>query len=244
MSTPAAPTAALKQPQSTLYGAPELKSVAQKFLMRALIIAIIAHGVVIGGIKVYNYIMAKREKERPVVLAKFKVLAPPPSLSKTPPPQAVATQQIAPPSVGVPMPVPDAEAPKEQTIATQQEIQSFNPNATDTGSGDQLVIAAPQEDETPKIGEFVYYEDPPTLVSMPKPDYPELARDAQLEGTVKVQALIGKDGSVKKTVVTKSVNLLDDSAIKAVASSRWKPAMNNNKPVEVWVEVPVKFSLN
>ena len=79
---------------------------------------------------------------------------------------------------------------------------------------------------------------------MPKPEYPELARDAQLEGTVKVQALIGKDGLVKKTVVTKSVSLLDDAAIKAVSSSRWRPAMNNNKPVEVWVEVPVKFSLN
>ncbi len=244
MSAPTAPAAAMKPTQPGLYGAPELKAVAQRFLIRALIFAIIAHGVVIGGIKLYNYIMAKREKERPVVLAKFKVLAPPPSLSKTPPPTAVATQAVAPPSVGVPMPVPDAEAPKEQTIATQQEIQSFNPNQTDAGSGDEIVISAPQEDESPKIGEFVYYEDPPTLVSMPKPDYPELARDAQLEGTVKVQALIGKDGIVKRTQVTKSVNLLDDAAVKAVTASRWKPAMNNNKPVEVWVEVPVKFSLN
>lgn len=244
MSAAPSTSAAVTSPQPGLYGAPELKAVSRGFLTRALIVAILTHILLIGGIKIYTYIMAKREATRPIVLARFKVLTAPPSLSKTPPPAMKLDVPVAPPSAGAPVPVPDAEAPKEQTIATQQEIQAFNPNATDTGKDNEIVIAAPPDDEAPKIGEFVYYEDPPTLVSMPKPEYPELARDAQLEGTVKVQALIGKDGLVKKTVVTKSVSLLDDAAIKAVASSRWRPAMNNNKPVEVWVEVPVKFSLN
>ncbi len=242
MSAPSVPAGAMIPPPH--YGSQELKSVAQRFLTKALIIAIVIHATLIGGIKVYNYFMAKREGERKVVIQKFNILAPPPSLSKAPPPPVAVAAPTAPPVVGVPVPVPDAQAPKEQTIATQQEIQSFNPNATDMGGSKDIVIAAPPDDETPKIGEFVYYEDAPTLVSMPKPVYPELARDAQLEGTVKVQALIGKDGMVKKTVITKSVQLLNDSATKAVAASRWRPAMNNNKPVEVWVEVPVKFSLN
>ena len=59
-----------------------------------------------------------------------------------------------------------------------------------------------------------------------------------------VQALVGKDGRVKDTKVVKSVPVLDDAAVSAVKRWVFKPALSNNKPVAVWVAVPVKFSLN
>ena len=93
------------------------------------------------------------------------------------------------------------------------------------------------------MGDFVYYEEPPGLISMPAPVYPPAAREAQLEGTVKVQARIGLDGSVWCTRVTKSVNLLDSAAVDAVWHSRWHPALSNKSPVIVWAEVPVEFRL-
>jgi protein TonB len=65
-----------------------------------------------------------------------------------------------------------------------------------------------------------------------------------MEGTVIVQALVGKDGRVKDTKVVKSVSVLDDAAVAAVKRWVFKPALSNNKPVAVWVAVPVKFSLN
>ena len=65
-----------------------------------------------------------------------------------------------------------------------------------------------------------------------------------MEGTVIVQALVGKDGKVKDTKVVKSVPVLDDAAVAAVKRWVFKPALSNNKPVAVWVAVPVKFTLH
>jgi len=96
----------------------------------------------------------------------------------------------------------------------------------------------------PGEGEFVYYEDEPVPVTQVKPDYPEFARDAQIQGTVLLHVLVGKDGRVKNVKVKKSITGLDDAAIKAIKQWVFKPALSNNKPVAVWVEVPMNFHLN
>jgi protein TonB len=65
-----------------------------------------------------------------------------------------------------------------------------------------------------------------------------------VDGTVLVQALVGKDGKVKDTRVVKSIAMLDGAAEAAVRQWVFKPALSNNKPVAVWVAVPVKFTLH
>lgn len=97
---------------------------------------------------------------------------------------------------------------------------------------------------SPSPGCFVYYEEAPRLVSMPAPTYPDSARAAGVEGTVKVQALLGLDGRVWCSRVVKSIPGLDEAAVDAVWLSSWLPALNNNSPIAVWAEVPVRFSLN
>jgi protein TonB len=139
--------------------------------------------------------------------------------------------------------VPDAEAPPEQTIASQEEIASSTPGVESTG-GDNIVVAPPAEDELPKFGEYVYVEELPEAVTKVQPVYPELARDAGVDGTVMVQALVGKDGKVKDAKVVKSIQMLDQAAIDAVKGWVFKPALSNNKPVAVWVAVPIRFSLH
>ncbi len=79
--------------QAFQYGATELKQNYKRFLTRALIIAVGTHFVVIGGIKVGGILLAKKEKQRTIVIVPFKMLSAPPSLSKTPPP-AVAILRI------------------------------------------------------------------------------------------------------------------------------------------------------
>jgi TonB family protein len=64
-----------------------------------------------------------------------------------------------------------------------------------------------------------------------------------VDGVVLVQALVGKDGHVKDVRVVKHIPMLDESAITAVKQWVFKPALSNNKPVAVWVAVPVRFSL-
>ncbi|HDL79000.1 MAG TPA: energy transducer TonB, partial [Bacteroidetes bacterium] len=75
--------------------------------------------------------------------------------------------------------------------------------------------------------------------------YPEIARKAGVEGTVIIQVLIDEKGRVIKTKVLKSLgnNGCDQAAIAAIVKTRWKPAMQRDKPVKVWVSIPVIFKL-
>jgi protein TonB len=44
--------------------------------------------------------------------------------------------------------------------------------------------------------------------------------------------------------VRRSVPLLDGAALDAVSRWRFTPALNNGRPVRVWVAIPVRFSLH
>jgi len=90
----------------------------------------------------------------------------------------------------------------------------------------------------------VYVEELPEVITKIPPEYPDLARSAGVDGVVQLQALVGKDGKVKDVKVMKGVEMLNDAAVKAVRQWIFKPALSNNKPVAVWVAVPVRFSLN
>jgi protein TonB len=126
---------------------------------------------------------------------------------------------------------------------SQEELQTSTPGVAEEGNGQQIVVA-PSEDELPKFGDYVYVEELPEAITKVNPVYPDLAREAGVDGLVMVQALVGKDGKVKDVRVVKSIPMLDESAKAAVRQWVFKPALSNNKPVAVWVGVPVKFSLH
>ena len=225
------------------YGAPELKEVARKYMFRGVMVGSGAFLLVFLLSFGTSAFLAHRPHETSVIVVPFRELAAPPPLTQNePPPQVQVAVPVTPPTVGVAVPVPDAEAPPEQTIASQEEIAQTTPGVS-TGEGD-LVVAPPAEDELPKLGEYVYVEELPEAITKVQPEYPDLARSANVDGTVLVQALVGKDGHVKDAKVVKSIAMLDDAAVKAVKQWVFKPALSNNKPVAVWVAVPVKFTLN
>jgi protein TonB len=224
------------------YGAPELKEVARKYLVRALGTASAAWVVLFLLSLGTTQLLAHRPHETSVIVVPYREMAAPPPLTQdAPPPQVAIAQPVAPPTVGVAVPVPDAEAPPEQTIASQEEIAQATPGV-DAGKGD-LVVAPPSDDQLPQFGEYVYVEELPEAVSTVRPVYPDIAREAGVDGLVTVQALVGKDGKVKDTRVVKSIPMLDDAAVNAVKQYVFKPALSNNKPVAVWVAVPIRFSL-
>jgi protein TonB len=224
------------------YGAPELKEVARKYLVRALGTASAAWVVLFMLSMGTMALLSHRPKETSVIVVPYRELAAPPPLTQdAPPPQVAIAQPVAPPTVGVAVPVPDAQAPPEQTIASQEEIAQTTPGV-DAGKGD-LVVAPPSEEELPQFGQYVYVEELPEAITKVPPAYPDIAREAGVDGVVMVQALVGKDGKVKDVRVVKSIAMLDDAAITAVKQWVFKPALSNNKPVAVWVAVPVRFSL-
>lgn len=225
------------------YGAPELLEVAQTYLTRALTVAMAGLAVIFALILALSFWLANRPKETSTIVVPYRELAaPPPLTDATPPPKVQVTTQVAPPAAAVPVPVPDAEAPQEQTIASQEELSAASPGVSTEGNGD--IVVAPPEDELPQFGQYVYVEELPEAVTRVAPQYPDIAREAGVDGTVLVQALVGKDGKVKDVRVQKSIPMLDASAIAAVKQWVFKPALSNNKPVAFWVAVPVKFSLH
>ena len=225
------------------YGAPELKEVAKRYMVRAVGVAssiwILVFLLSFGT----SEFLKHRPHETSVIVVPYRELAAPPPLTENaPPPQVNVTQPVAPPTAAVPVPVPEAEAPPEQTIASQEDIAQTTPSMS-AGEGNDIVVAPPG-DELPKFGEYVYVEELPEAITKAQPVYPDLAREAGVDGTVMVQALVGKDGKVKDTRVVKSIAMLDGAAEAAVKQWVFKPALSNNKPVAVWVAVPVKFTLH
>lgn len=160
-------------------------------------------------------------------------------------PEVPVTTAVRPrPSAGPPLPVPDAAVTSEPVVsapawpAGQGAVESrsgagageANPDATGSGA-------------VPEPGVWQYVEQQPEVAVRVAPEYPELAREAQVEGTVLLWALVGLDGRVDEVRVQRSVPLLDGAARAAVAKWRFTPALANGQPVRVWVAVPVRFSI-
>ena len=85
---------------------------------------------------------------------------------------------------------------------------------------------------------------PPTVLSRIEPVYSEEARKAGLEGTVELSAIIRNDGSIEAVKVLRGLGMgLDENAIKALKSWRFHPGMKGGRPVDLRVNIEVKFSM-
>jgi TonB family protein len=81
------------------------------------------------------------------------------------------------------------------------------------------------------------------LVSQEKPTYPPLAKAARVQGTVRLETLIGKDGHVENLQMVAGPPLLVKAAMDAVQQWVYKPTLLNGNPVEVITTVDVNFTL-
>lgn len=81
------------------------------------------------------------------------------------------------------------------------------------------------------------------LIHQVKPGYPVLARNAHIAGSVKIEAIIGRDGSIQNLRLVSGHPLLARAALDAVAQWRYHPTLLNGQPVEVITLVEVNFTL-
>jgi len=82
------------------------------------------------------------------------------------------------------------------------------------------------------------------LVNQPKPQYPPLARQARIQGVVRFNAVIGKDGAIANLTLVSGHPLLVPSATDAVRQWRYQPTLLNGEPVEVVTQIDVNFTLS
>ena len=99
--------------------------------------------------------------------------------------------------------------------------------------------------QLPGIDDFTPMETVPQMIKKTNPVYPKAEEENGVEGVVWVKALVGKTGAVLGAVVFKSSGneALDASAIKAAVNNRFKPGIQNGKPVAAWISYKVAFAI-
>ena len=81
------------------------------------------------------------------------------------------------------------------------------------------------------------------LIQKTTPTYPPIAKAARVSGTVVIQATISKTGTIENLRVVSGPAMLQQAALDAVRSWRYRPYLLNNEPVEVETTVNVIFTL-
>jgi periplasmic protein TonB len=82
------------------------------------------------------------------------------------------------------------------------------------------------------------------LVKQPRPVYPPLAKQARIQGVVKLSAVIAKDGTIQQLEVISGHPLLVPSALEAVKQWVYQPTLLNTEAVEVVTQIDVNFTLS
>ncbi len=142
----------------------------------------------------------------------------------------------------IPPPPPDIARPQilvesiDENVTEEVEFRdtSFDPSDT----------TALPPNPTPS-GTFVVFDKPPRPKSIVQPRYPGIARQAELEGTVRCLVTVGPRGNVLRVVVEWSdAEVFNRSAVEALEQWTWYPAEQSGNPVRATVVVPYRFSLN
>jgi protein TonB len=82
-----------------------------------------------------------------------------------------------------------------------------------------------------------------TVLEKTRPKYPEAAKKAHIQGHVILKAIIGKDGDVENLQIVSGPPELAAASIDAVKQWKYRPYLQQGKPVEVETEIDVNFTL-
>jgi periplasmic protein TonB len=198
---------------------------------------------------------------------------PPPPLPPPPPPAAVHVAKASHPTTTRKFDMSQLIAPKTvpKQVASVSDIQELappSPSAAGVPGGvaggvpggvlggvlGGLPSAAPPPPPPPKAD--APKPATPTRVRMGgqveaaklihevQPEYPVLARDARIGGTVRLQAIISRDGKVQDLTLLSGQPLLVQAAMEAVKQWVYQPTYLNGTAVEVLTEVDVHFRLS
>jgi len=141
------------------------------------------------------------------------------------------------------IPPPPAEVPKKDIVTAI--VPSNAPDAEETigetvfDPNEYVPVPVPVQN----TGYVDFFDRPPVPIERVHPVYPEMARQAELEGVVVLKVGIDEFGHVREAFVLESVAGLDEAALEAVYKWRFEPAMQRDVPVSVWYSVPIRFRL-
>jgi TonB family protein len=152
----------------------------------------------------------------------------------TPPGERRPTQEIPAPSIesAPPLPTPAVNVESPPAPLAQPDISA---------APDSVGRAAAAPPQAP-VADVV---TPPIRTRMVNPDYPSVARAAELEGDVVLRAIVGADGKVRDVEVLQAVHpVLGEAARKAVLRYEYTPGRRNGVAESATVRITVSFRLH
>jgi periplasmic protein TonB len=139
-------------------------------------------------------------------------------------------------------PGPAADEPPVLNSFTNMNPTTGIPDALRTGSGSgPTVSAAPTQSAEPmRVSKGVLAG---LLLSPIRPVYPAIARAAGISGSVVVEAVISKTGTIESLHVITGPEMLRSAALDAIRAARYQPFRLNGEPIEVQTTITVNFRL-
>lgn len=222
---------------------------------------VLSMGLQIGFLAVLILIPLIYTEALPKTLMSSVLLAPPPPPPPPPPPAPVQVVHVKPVAhlMDAGKLIAPKVIPKDVKIIKEEEappdmggVSGGVPGGVAGGSmggvmggviGGVGTAAPPPPKVTPKRVSVGGNVQAARLVNRVQPLYPPLARQTRISGTVKLHAIIGKNGAVEQLQVISGHPLLVQSALDAVKQWRYQPTLLNGEPVEVDTEIDVIFSL-
>jgi protein TonB len=245
------------------YGAYELRKRNGFNTTKALIIGVAAFVFAISLPTIINIIAGFIPKKEDKVKIVPVVLQPPPPVNKQkPPPPPPEPPKPKVDQVKFPPPVvkPDNEVKEQPPTVKELEVadpgqknQKGDPNAdivinTPVGNGDEKAVTedenkiftAVEQEPTPAGGIGKFYEYLGKNIR-----YPAVAKENNIQGKVFLTFVVEKDGSITDVKVLRGLGSgCDEEAMRVLrAAPKWKPGIQNGRPVRVQYQVPISFAL-
>jgi protein TonB len=181
-------------------------------------------------------------------LPEFIRVVPPPPPAFAPAARRPSTSVPSDPSVA-PTAAPPRIEPEMVTPGPQFDVPIGPPGGVPAGVGDVARIALPTppppiEPPHPTTVRVAQLPEPPRKIVDVRPAYPDIARNARVEGTVILESVLDTSGNVTQLRVVRSVPLLDQAALDAVRRWKYTPTVYGGRPVSVLMTITIRFTLN
>ncbi|MBW3570487.1 MAG: TonB family protein [Gemmatimonadetes bacterium] len=234
-----------------------------------MVISGVLHVVLVGGLLAAG-VEAEQRRQKSEELVDFveieeeKPQEPEPEKPKEPePPPPEPEPQAAPPVVkGTQMLVPPQEPPpviappsaNEQAVKAEDFSGQGAEGGVAKGVAGGVAQSTVQRETPPDEGTY----ELSAVEELPRPtntsdltrqlarNYPPLLRDAGVTGTVHVRMGVQPDGRVDESsiqITNSTHEQFNDPTIRAVRVLRFRPAKVNGRPVPVWVDLPIQWTV-
>jgi len=199
----------------------EFKNKYNRYVRNSLYVVLVVHFLMFYFTPTFTF--------KPYVLREqyFQAVELPTSFELPPPPKEVAAPVV---------PIEAAEGEEADADAGDIAPTSF----------ENLDALPPPPPPSETAQEFYAFDEAPVLIKFVNPKYPDLARQAGIEGTVLLNVLVGIDGKVIQVSVIQSdvTPAMEKSAGEAAKQFLFKPAKQRTVAVKARVAIPIRFKLH